>query len=198
MKNTAQKWQQKYAEAELSTPAEACWLLKQHARRLPLTGQALDLASGLAGNARFLARCGLTTQAWDISQTATDLVNKWAKTQGLTNLTAYCKDIKATVLKPASFDVIVVSQYLDRDIFSALAQALKPNGLLFYQTFLAPVQDQAPSNPAFYLQSGEMPQVWSSMLRCEVMGEGWLLNSSTKPNAIKQRQAWYIGQSIQT
>lgn len=183
-----QKWDQKYASAELSTPAEACWLLKQHIRRLPLRGQALDLASGLAGNARFMARCGLNTQAWDISETATDLVTRWANLQNLSNLQAVCKNISEQDLEPNQFDVIVVSHYLDRDIFSALARALKPNGLLFYQTFLAPVQTNGPSNPDFYIQPNEYQAWWSSLI-CEVYGEGWIKNANNQLS----RQAWYIG-----
>lgn len=183
-----QTWDQKYASAELSTPAEACWLLKQHIRRLPLRGQALDLASGLAGNARFMARCGLNTQAWDISETATDLVTRWANLQNLSNLQAVCKNISEQYLEPNQFDVIVVSHYLDRDIFPALARALKPNGLLFYQTFLAPVQINGPSNPDFYIQPNEYQAWWSSLI-CEVYGEGWIKNADNQLS----REAWYIG-----
>ncbi|HEY9017876.1 class I SAM-dependent methyltransferase [Thiomicrospira sp.] len=186
--SSAQKWNQKYAEAELSTPAEACWLLKQHIRRLPLRGQALDVASGLAGNARFLARCGLNTQAWDISETATDLVTRWARLQGLSNLQALSKDISSPDFEPNQFDVIVVSHYLDRTILPALANALKPQGLLFYQTFLAPVQLNGPSNADFYIQPNEYQAWWPSLI-CEVYGEGGVQNQ----NGQTHREAWYIG-----
>lgn len=184
----ATKWNQRYASAELSTPAEPCWLLKQHIRHLPLRGQALDLASGLGGNARFLARCGLTTQAWDVSQRATDVVNRWAQTQNLTHLSAYCKAVSLADFEPNQFDVILVSHHLDHQIMPMLAQALKPKGLLFYQTFLAPVQANGPNNPAFYVQSGEYQSWWPS-LTCEVYGEGWIKSSDHQ----LMRQAWYVG-----
>ncbi|MBE0493064.1 MAG: class I SAM-dependent methyltransferase [Thiomicrospira sp.] len=187
----AQKWNQRYQTAELSTPAEACWLLKQHIRCLPLRGQALDLASGLAGNARFLARCGLSTQAWDISETATDLVSRWAKLQGLTHLQAHCKDIAVQDFVSNQFDVIVVSHYLDRTIMDNLAQSLKPKGWLFYQTFLAPTQAAGPSNPDFYIQPSEYQAYWPS-LNCEVYGEGWIKSSDNR----LMREAWYIGRKL--
>lgn len=187
----AQKWNQHYANAELSTPAEPCWLLKQHIRRLPLQGQALDLASGLAGNARFLARCGLKTQAWDISQAATDLVTRWANTQSLSNLTAQCKTITQHDFAANQFDVIVVSHYLDRQVMQVLPQALKPQGLLFYQTFLEPVQSNGPNNPAFYVQSAEYQTSWPT-LKCEVYGEGWIKSSDNQ----LMREAWYIGRKL--
>jgi tellurite methyltransferase len=34
-----------------------------------------------------------------------------------------------------AFDVIVVSRFLDRTLSDAIIDALKPDGLLFYQTF---------------------------------------------------------------
>lgn len=58
---TAQKWDTKYAQATLNTQANPSFVLKEHSRLLPFNGQALELASGLGGNARFLAQCGLKT-----------------------------------------------------------------------------------------------------------------------------------------
>jgi len=49
--STAQKWDEKYKTATLQTPANPCFVLKQHSRLLPFHGQALELACGLGGNA---------------------------------------------------------------------------------------------------------------------------------------------------
>lgn len=182
------KWQQRYANAELSSPAEPCWALKHHLRYLPLQGRALDLAAGLAGNGRFLARCGLTVESWDFSQNATDLVNKWARLQNV-DLTAHCLELSVDRLENQRFDVIVVSRFLDRALFKKLPKALKPGGLLIAQTFLAPVQENAPSNPEFYVKPSEYQAWWSDDLTCEIYGEGWLADSSKE----QQRYAWYLG-----
>lgn len=190
MSHNEDKWEHYYASAELSSPAEPAWVLRQHAHSLPLHGHALDLACGLGGNARFLARCGLSTQAWDKSSNAVALVNKWSRLQGLQHhLNAEVKDLTQIKIPSSSFDVIVVSRFLQPSLFADLADALRPNGVLFYQTFLAPIQAQGPSNPAFYVASGEFNQAWSSKLITEVYGEGWVHDSGT--NA--QRMAWFIG-----
>lgn len=186
---TAHKWNEKYATAELSTPAQPAWVVKHHAHLLPLRGTALDLACGLGGNARFLARCGLQTQAWDISTTALQLLEKWARVQNCSIKTQQV-DLTPTTLENAQFDVIVVSRFLDRTLLPGLVQALKPNGRLFYQTFLAPVQANAPQNAEFYIRSGEFQSYWESDLVCDVYGEGWLSETANHP---KQRYAWYIG-----
>lgn len=193
----AQKWDDKYASATLQTPANPCFVLKQHSRLLPFSGRALEVACGLGGNARFLAQCGLKTQAWDISDTALTLLNNWASIHKLP-IEPLITDLEQMILPYQQFDVIVVSRYLDRNLLPQLANALKSKGLLIYQTFLAPVHASAPSNPNFYVQPGEFNYVWPD-LNTLVYGEGWLDDENNLVGDIdsergKQRYAWYIGQ----
>jgi len=190
--NIAKKWDAKYAQATLNTPANPSFVLKVHSRLLPFKGEALELASGLGGNARFLAQCGLKTHAWDISDSALTILNNWASLNQLP-ITPLLTDLEQMILPYQQFDVIVVSRYLDRNQFKAIEEALKPNGLLFYQTFLAPIQENAPQNPSFYIQSNEFNLAWAK-LQTLVYGEGWLSSeNATEANAPKQRYAWYIG-----
>ena len=189
-----QKWDKKYQNTDLNTPANPCYALKQHSHLLPFKGRALELACGLGGNARFLAQCGLKVDAWDISDNALTVLNNWANIHHLA-ITPLITDLEQMILPYQQFDVIVVSRYLDRKLFPALMDALKPNGLLFYQTFLAPVQENAPRNPNFYVKSGELNQAWPR-LQTVVYGEGWLVNenqTSTNCEPLKHRNAWYIG-----
>lgn len=196
---TADKWDAKYQSATLQTPANPCHVLKQHSRLLPFRGQALELASGLGGNARFLALCGLKTQAWDISDNALTILNNWASLNHLP-IKPLITDLEQMILPFQQFDVIVVSRYLDRKLFPAIQDALKPGGVLYYQTFLAPVQENAPQNPDFYIHSTEFNQTWSK-LTTEVYGEGWLAcenssnlnHNSSGEKAQKNRYAWYVG-----
>ncbi|NPA72187.1 MAG: methyltransferase domain-containing protein [Gammaproteobacteria bacterium] len=205
--SSADKWDANYANANFETPANPCYVLKQHSRLLPFKGQALELACGLGGNARFLAQCGLKTHAWDISDTALTLLNNWASLNQMP-IEPLITDLEQMILPYQQFDVIVVSRYLDRGLFKSIEDALKPGGLLFYQTFLAPVQASAPNNPRFYIQPSEFNQAWST-LQTEVYGEGWLTpeNEPISPNnkaseqsetacgrnIPKHRYAWYVG-----
>ncbi len=180
------KWDEKYADAALSTPAEPAWVLQAHTRLLPLRGRALDLAAGLGGNARYLARCGLQVDAWDISATAVDLLNRWAATYKLP-IHAHQVDLEQYPWPEIHYDVVVVSRYLDREAFDAIKALVKPGGRLFYQTFLAPVQPNGPRNPDFYLRSGELVEALLPW-RIEVHGEGWLPDSDGE----KRRYAWAV------
>ena len=60
-------------------------------------------------------------------------------------------------LEPDSFDLIVVVHYLHRPLFPALVSALRPGGVLVYETFTrAQAARGKPTNPAFLLEPGEL------------------------------------------
>ena len=180
------KWNEKYQDAELSTPAEPAWVVRQHTRLLPLSGTALDLAAGLGGNARFLARCGLQVEAWDISDHAVALLNRYAQTYRLP-ITARQVDLEQHPWPDAQFDVVAISRWLDRSAFDDIRARVRPGGLLFWQTFLAPVQPNAPKNPDYYLESGELTAAFADWT-VEVHGEGWLPDQDGE----KRRYAWLV------
>lgn len=147
-------WNSRYADAERGP---AAWALREHVHLLPAAGDALDLACGLGANALLLAEHGLDVQAWDYSWVAIERLGEEAGRRGLA-VHGEVRDVVAAPPAPASFDVIVVSHFLERGLIPHLIAALRPGGLLFYQTFTLerPEGCQAPSNPAFLLQPGEL------------------------------------------
>lgn len=157
---TAAKWDRLYLEAR--TPPPACWLLQSFQHLLPRKGLALDLACGLGGNALFLAEKGLEVEAWDISRVAILKLRTWAKARGL-QVCARCLD----VLQPwprTGFDVIVVSRFLARGLLARIKRALKPGGLLYYQTFVrTKMHDVGPRNPEFLLEENELLRAFSDL-----------------------------------
>ena len=157
------KWDSRYKD-RLSADQHACDVLQDYVHLLPSGGHALDLASGLGGNAIFLARQGLTTVAWDISSLAIKKLNRFAFEKGLP-LKATVRDIERNPPAKDTFDVIVVSYFLYRKILPLLSVALRPNGLLFYQTFTIerPLENPGPSNPDFLLQPNELLKYFSEM-----------------------------------
>jgi tellurite methyltransferase len=162
MSEMGQKWDARYRDRE-AAEAQACSVLMEHAYLLPRTGRALDLASGLAGNGQLLARRGLETWAWDISQLAVDKVNLLAKHGGL-SLQAECVDVEHEALPRRGFDVIVISCFLNRERMPDYLDLLNPGGLLFYQTFTREfVVPSGPSNPAFRLARNELLHLTGSL-----------------------------------
>jgi 2-polyprenyl-3-methyl-5-hydroxy-6-metoxy-1,4-benzoquinol methylase len=161
MSSKESKWDSHYSKAA-ATP-QPCYVLKTHPELLPETGEALDLACGLGGNALWLAQHGLTTHAWDISAVALEKLAQVADTRGLVVNTRQ-RNVESSPPGKQSFDVLVVSHFLHRPVCKALVDALKPGGLLFYQTFL---KDKpagiGPSNPDYLLETGELPNLLNGL-----------------------------------
>jgi len=155
------KWDQRYQNSS-GVPA-ACTVLQQNLHLLPSQGKALDLACGLGGNALLLARQGLDTQGWDISAVAIEKLQQQAINEGVT-LQSVSRDITAEPPTAESFDVIVVSYFLERQLAPALCAALKPHGLLFYQTFTEHrVSERGPQNPAYRLKENELLHLFADL-----------------------------------
>jgi SAM-dependent methyltransferase len=156
-----EKWDKCYQDRNLM--AQAAEVLDNNTFLLPRQGKALDLACGLGGNALLLARHGLETEAWDISDVA--LMRLMEQSQRL-GLQIKPKQVKITpqIMPRQAFDVIVVSRFLDRSLCQPIIAALKPDGLLYYQTF---VQDKlttsGPSNHDYLLRKKELLTLFSSL-----------------------------------
>ena len=157
------KWDHIYESSGVDETAKPCLVLSSHSHLLPTGGAALDLACGRGGNALFLAARGYNTRAWDISAVAIQRLADLARQRGLP-LAAQQRDVTADPPEPESFDVIVVSRFLDRALAPAICAALKEQGLLFYQTFIREkISDFGPHNLAYRLQANELLHLFSSL-----------------------------------
>lgn len=158
-----EKWDRVYRGAEGGETPQPARVLAENAHLLPGSGTALDLACGLGGNALFLARRGLRTQAYDISPVALARLEARAGQLGL-GVETEARDVAAYPPAAASFDVIVVSRFLDRGLAHSLVEALRPGGLLFYQTYTAEKTSAAgPSNPAYLLRPNELLELFGEL-----------------------------------
>jgi len=159
MEKRAQKSEHGRWDACYSSSSEfpsAAEVLQQNPHLLPKQGKALDLACGLGANVFLLASHGLQTSAWDISPVAIEKLKVSAGEKGF-DVDVQTRDVVARPPEPESLDVIVVHRFLDRKLFPTLINALKPEGLLYYQTFIKKkVSDSGPSNPDYRLDSNEL------------------------------------------
>jgi tellurite methyltransferase len=156
------KWDARYGEGDAAA-ARPCAVLETFRHLLPSAGPALDLACGLGGNALLLAAGGLQTSAWDLSPVAIAKLERYAAGRGLP-LRAEVRDVQLRPPEPESFDVIAVGYFLDRDLAPALQRALRPGGLLFYQTWTREaVDDRGPGNPDFRLGPNELLRLFPGL-----------------------------------
>jgi SAM-dependent methyltransferase len=162
-KTIQEKWNLRYSTTKSSLP-EPVWVLQEYDYLLPDNGAALDLACGLGGNALFLAQKGLTVSGWDISDVAVRTLRNLCLSKNLV-IDAQVRDLETEPPEPASWDVLVVSYYLHLPLFRHLVAALKPGGLVYYQTYTSDRLSggAGPSNPDFLLQRNELLHAFSSL-----------------------------------
>jgi len=158
-----QKWDKVYTEINDEAP-QPCWVLAEFACLLPKSGAAVDVASGRGGNALFLADAGLQTTAIDISPVGLDCLKLFAEQRRL-KVKTRTEALSTECLGINRWDVIVVSNFLQRDLFVGLENALTPGGLLYYETFVKNKCDQnsGPGNTQFLLDDNELIEVFPTL-----------------------------------
>ena len=188
-----EKWDANYqsrqenGETTKFTPA---YILQEFHHLLPNQGKALDLASGLGANALFLAQHNMESHAWDISSIAIEKLKEISNSLNL-NINTEVRDVVTSPPEENSFDVIVVSHFLDRQIMPNIIAALRKNGLLFYQTFTKlRVQETGPSSDKYRLGKNELLDLCKDLDTIVYREEGTIGDTGSG----FRNEALYIGQ----
>jgi len=169
------EWDTLYEHAEAVPAAQ---VLRDNVHLLPHAGNALDLACGLAENAFLLAARGFQVTAWDNSVVAVRKVNKKAVKTGLA-VSATLTDILSEKIPENTYDVIVFTHFLEQSLSKNVVDALKPGGLLFYQTFTREkVTACGPEEKKYQLTPNEPLFMFSGLKTVVYREEGRLGNLS--------------------
>ena len=131
---------------------------------LPLLppGRALDIACGRGRNTLYLAAHGFTVDAVDRDEQALGDLKAAAAQHGLTSIAVRAMELEDAARPPelptAGYDLILGFFYLHRPLFPALRQALKPGGVLVYETFLVDnhLRRQHPRRREYCLEHNEL------------------------------------------
>ncbi|WP_338448041.1 methyltransferase domain-containing protein [Niallia oryzisoli] len=152
------KWNEKYKEKLLKSEEPILNVRLQELSNYLNGGTALDLACGLGGNSTFLANLGYRVEAVDISEVAIEYLQLLSDQKQLSihprisDLT----DWQSLDFLENSFDLVVITYYLDRSIFPLVESILKENGYFFMETFyLSPKSEQKVSSQ-YKLKSNEL------------------------------------------
>ena len=118
-------------------------------------GTVLDLACGGGRHAKFFLGRNLEVVAVD---------REPREIPGARFIQADLEDGSPWPLPGEQFEGVVVTNYLNRGIFAQIQRALKPQGVLIYETFmLGNERFGKPSNPAFLLRPGELREVFRDL-----------------------------------
>ncbi|MCB1741655.1 MAG: class I SAM-dependent methyltransferase [Gammaproteobacteria bacterium] len=183
------RWNTRYASGEYQGRRHANPLLEEWLERLPHAGhagrRALDVACGAGRNALYLAAAGYQVDAVDISGEALARAEASARERGL-SLHLHELDLDDADLPGGDYDLILVSRYLNRDLFPALVEALADDGFLIYDThLLTDVEVGGPGTSRFRLRPQELLHLCHA-LRIVYYREGLIQDRDGKTMALAQ------------
>jgi tellurite methyltransferase len=128
-------WNAKYAERETDpTFIPAAALVGAKEELLARQGRVLDLACGEGVNAVYLAKLGFQVEGVDISLVGLQRAKHLAAAKGV-HLDVWVADLATYPLPINRYDLIINVNFLMRTLIKHIDQALKPRGLLIFQTY---------------------------------------------------------------
>ncbi len=161
-------WDERYQDPNRNLGKGPSALLTTYAPATRPGMRALELACGLGRNALWLAAQGYTVDAVDISITALRKARAEMRQRGSAarSLDAHnagrvnfiVADLDHFPLPHYAYDLIVVFRFLDRALFPAIRDRVRPGGLVIYQTLNARFLQKRPeTRRGHVLQLGELP-----------------------------------------
>jgi SAM-dependent methyltransferase len=118
-------------------------------------GPVLDVACGSGRHALLFKRLGFDVTAVD---------REPLQMEGIRFVQADLENGKPWPFPGQRFGAVVVTNYLHRPLFRAMADSLAEGGVLIYETFMAGNERHGrPSNPDFLLRPGELLEVFASL-----------------------------------
>ena len=121
----------------------------------------LDLACGKGRNSLYLANCGYDVLAVDINE-------EFLKCFSNNKIKKLKKDIEKIdnwPLNKIGFEIIVVTNFLNRSIFPSIIDSINPNGYLIYETFsVGQEKIGKPCNKNYILENKELIALCNNLL----------------------------------
>jgi len=168
------RWDRRYADPADRLARGPNPLLERYAPR----GEglrALELACGLGHNALWLAAQGYIVDAVDISYAALRHARAEMLRRGLHSVHFIVADLDEFPLPQRQYDLVLVFRFLDRRLFPAIRERVRPGGLVIYQTFNVRHRARRPScSPDHMLHLGELPGHFPGWEILEASDEGYL------------------------
>jgi SAM-dependent methyltransferase len=180
MPSSQSDWDAKYKAASSATPPEPASIVCELLPLLP-AGPALDIACGTGRHALVLAARGQHVTAVDFSSAALDILQ--ARAQGMPapvrrstgldtadrpfrgGLDLIQADLERTEFPEGCYDLILCIQYLQRSLSRQMARALRPDGVLLFETYTRAQLEftGGPRNPAYLLETGELREAFPEL-----------------------------------
>jgi tellurite methyltransferase len=180
MPSSQSDWDAKHRLAAAAQPAEPASIVQELLPLLP-RGPALDVACGTGRHSLLLGARGQHVTAVDWSGAGLEALEARARADGLPirrissgeqigkrhhgGIDLVQADLEQLHLPESTFELILCVQYLQRSLFPQLQGALRPDGVLLFETFTRAQLEfnGGPRNPEYLLRSGELRNAFSGL-----------------------------------
>lgn len=143
-----ERWNIRHVEKPMRKNVEP--VIEKYIEMAPM-GKALDIACGVGRNTHFLAQKGFEIDAVDLSDYALSQIQDNEQTNKIE------VDLDTYNIETNKYDLIININYLSRRLLPQIKEALKPNGLLIFETFIVAHGDSnQPANPEYLLRTNEL------------------------------------------
>jgi tellurite methyltransferase len=174
------EWDAKHRLAAERAAAEPASIVRELLPLLP-RGPALDLACGTGRHALLLAERGQHVVGVDWSSVALNILEARARAAHISvdrmstmeragrrprrGIELLHVDLEQVKLPEQAFYLVLCFQYLQRSLFPQMARALRPGGVLLFETFTrAQLEfEGGPRNPDHLLETGELREAFPTL-----------------------------------
>ena len=170
--NDQTRWDKYYNMEEFLYGTEPIPFLKDNISLLP-KNKALDLAMGEGRNGVYLATQGFDVLGLDISPIGLNKAQQLAKHFNTTIQTRVV-DLENYQLEKNSYDVIICTYYLQRDLFNQIKASLKPGGMVLIETFNSDYLKYSRFPKKYLLKHNELLEIFKDfkVIRYQMYDDG--------------------------
>ena len=125
-------------------------------------GKVLDIAMGEGRNGVYLATQGFDVTGLDISERGLEKAHKLAEKNNVSIKTKVV-DLETHRLEPNSYDVILCTYYMQRNLFKQFESALKPGGMIVVETYNVDYLKYARFSRKWALDTNELLDIFKGL-----------------------------------
>ena len=155
------RWNSKYETEVYLFGEKPIPFLADNIHLLP-KGKVLDIAMGEGRNGVYLATQGFEVLGLDISEKGLAKAHNLAKKNNVTIETKVV-DLESFTLEPNSYDVILCTYYMQKDLFKQFQSALKPGGMIVVETYNVDYLKYAQFSRKWALDTNEMLDIFKGL-----------------------------------
>jgi len=195
-KKDQEKWDRKYREhPRLREPRPPMPWIEELIDAVE-EARALDLACGTGRNALALAQKGWRVKGVEISPVALQILTEAARETGLQNrIDTKLIDLEHFTPAPGSYGLILMCNYLDRELIRRTIPALHSGGLYLVETYMEhPDNEKKEANPDYLLRPGELREIfapkkgWEILRYEEFWNEGYEMHQMRKQAILARKR----------